>query len=382
MSSTIINTTLSKAITSADGFHHLVYSISGTTHTLFLDNSAIAVNVSGGNIFSSYQTITNLFCGIAGDLSYGYSGYIDDFKVFNRALFLTDVSAIYNTVKVINFMGPLDNLSTAAKTAMLYSGTGSVLQSGAYGIKLLYSKYTGPSIQIKNGTSGTPTDFYPALDGTNTLSTSTGTSLTSFLSGAIAYVTKWYDQTGNGHDATAQGATLPFLNTTTYEVDFGPNGYFTLANNSFPTGNLPYTYLYKQGRIDTTTSNTPYSGGDAGYGIMELLIVNFPGGIYLDGWYAYDAVSATGILTPNAVHAMTYGGGGNNSTATGRILYINNAPITFGYNYINSYRNQSASNCYLGTTQLGYGTYKSTMPYFYWMPYQLGSSDRIILGNT
>ena len=92
------NTTLSlsKAITSGDGFHHLVYSISGTTHTLFLDNSAIAVNISGGNVFSTYQNITNLFCGIAGDLSYGYTGYIDDFKIFNRALTTTDVSAIYN----------------------------------------------------------------------------------------------------------------------------------------------------------------------------------------------------------------------------------------------------------------------------------------------
>ena len=94
--SQVINTTLSKAITSADGFHHLVYSISGNTHTLFLDNSSIAINISGGNVFSTYQTISNLFCGIAGDLSYGYTGYIDDFKVFNRALGTTDVSAIYN----------------------------------------------------------------------------------------------------------------------------------------------------------------------------------------------------------------------------------------------------------------------------------------------
>lgn len=94
--SQVINTTLSKAINSEDGFHHLVYSISGTTHTLFLDNSAIAVNINGGNIFSTYPNIKNLFWGIAGDLSYGYTGYIDNFKVYNRALTTTDVSAIYN----------------------------------------------------------------------------------------------------------------------------------------------------------------------------------------------------------------------------------------------------------------------------------------------
>jgi hypothetical protein len=95
--SQVINSTLSKAITSIDGFHHLVYSISGTTHTLFLDNSAIAINTSSGNVFASYQNITNLFCGIAGDLSYGYTGNINDFKVFNRTLTATDVSSIFNS---------------------------------------------------------------------------------------------------------------------------------------------------------------------------------------------------------------------------------------------------------------------------------------------
>ena len=93
--SIVTNTRLPKAIISEDGFHHLVYSISGTTHTLFLDNNQIAVNISGGNVFSSYQTISKLFCGIAGDLSYRYTGYIDDFKIFNRSLTKTDVSSIY-----------------------------------------------------------------------------------------------------------------------------------------------------------------------------------------------------------------------------------------------------------------------------------------------
>jgi hypothetical protein len=231
--SQVINTTLSKEIASADGFHHLVYSISGTTHTLFLDNSAIAVNISGGNVFSSYSTISNLFCGIAGDLSFGYTGYIDDFKVYNRALVSSDVSAIYNSIVPINVavLGPIDNLSTTAYNTIIYKGT--TLQSGAYGIKLLNSKYTGPSIQIKAGTGGTPTDFYSALDGTSTLSTISGTSVTSFLGVNIGYVTKWYDQTGNGHHATAQGTALPTFDTTNSVVDFGSTGYFSLDNNSF-----------------------------------------------------------------------------------------------------------------------------------------------------
>ena len=55
------HTTLSKAITSADGFHHLVYSISGTTHTLFLDGSAVSINMNADNILSTFQNISNTF---------------------------------------------------------------------------------------------------------------------------------------------------------------------------------------------------------------------------------------------------------------------------------------------------------------------------------
>lgn len=385
MSQEITTLSLSKAITSGDGFHHLVYSISGTTHTLFLDNSAIAVNISGGNVFSTYQNITNLFCGIAGDLSYGYTGYIDDFKVFNRALTTIDVSAIYNSNSsgISAVLGPIDKLSTAAKAAMLYSGTGATLSAGAYGITLLNSKYTGPSIQIKNGSSGTPTDFYSALDGTPTLKTISGTTLTSFLAGTIAYVTKWYDQTGNGKHATAQGATLPFLNTTTFVVDFGSVGYFSLLDGSFPTGNLPYTYLYKHG---TVTQNTcTFSGGiDNGQGrFCMLYFPNHVGGIVASAWSGFD-MSTLNIPSNNSVICTTYGGGGNNINSNGRFIYVNNVNQSVSiYGSSTRNRDQPSSNCYLGYRPVSPAvTYKTTMPYFYWLPYQLNASDIEVLGST
>ena len=641
--SQVINTTLSKAINSADGFHHLVYSISGTTHTLFLDNSAIAVNINSGNIFSTYPNIKNLFWGIAGDLSYGYTGYIDNFKVYNRALTTTDVSAIYNlnasivslytpssiagltlwldaatstsfsttngvtwqdksslgnhmtttntttgyslitstlnnkptiylprsniclrntnilnesfpityffvyamgnnasgtdinslmasnyfpddvnytggthgeiqstptnvtsfyiggtagiplsntittpntsssfcmiTIQIngtnnissqlivnvngtnqvtrtsyvgtfntsckgviirpskqdmyvseivyyksvlsqydiqkvegylawkwgINtllpiahpyyllaptseYVAPIDKLSSAAKTAMLYSGTGTKLSAGAYGITLLNSKYTGPSIQIKNGSSGTPTDFYPALDGTPTLNTSSGTTLTSFLAGEIAYVTKWYDQTGNGNHGTAQGSPLPFLNTTNFVVDFGTSGFFSLSDGSFPYNNTSYSYVFKQGRIPTR-SYTVWSGGNVGvFGTYGALICN---PTYDDTWYAYDFYGMTPVV--NSVVTATYGGAGNNTGVGGKKFYMNNVlqtPVGIDGRRGPSgiYRAQTAQNCFLGAAhpneRAAYFTYQSTTPYFYWLPYQLSTSDISILGST
>jgi len=167
-SNLVINSTLSKAITSEDGFHHLVYSISGNTHTLFLDNSAIAVNISGGNVFSSYQTISNLFCGIAGDLSYGYTGYIDDFKVYNRALALTDVSAIYNA-----------NVPTTTST-LLYNPIAYYALDVPNGINLIDS-VTGLSTAVYN-TTLSPNTYVNTIVGTG------GSIQTSFkLSGAGCY---------------------------------------------------------------------------------------------------------------------------------------------------------------------------------------------------
>jgi len=677
MSQEITTLSLSKPITSEDGFHHLVYSISGTTHTLFLDNSAIVMNISGGNVFSTYPDIRNLFCGIAGDLSYGYTGYIDDFKVYNRALGSTDVSAIYNSVSInkqliasavgasvvpisvlsksyvaftsttgtntisfnqsvtanvfiiggggagegphggaggagayyngtftfnanttytinvgaggvyaglgatggnggnttittggvtqlivngggggvstttngvnggcgggaggvnsgaysggsavntgtngtgfaggakggnyaggggggaggigqnangvsggnggnaivvdltgtakaygggggggswdnaggatsvgggvsingvmtyvggnpntcfngstINagtppvantgsggggggafsaygtngsagiaiiqwtststsasdYIGPIDKLSSSAKISMLYSGTGATLSAGAYGIILLYSKYTGPSIQIKNGSSGTPTDFYPALDGSTTLKTASGTTLTSFLAGEIAYVTKWYDQTGNGKHATAQGSPLPFLNTTTFVVDFGTSGFFSLSDGSFPYGNASYSYVYKQGRL--VSNFTVYSGGNWGVFGQNGALLCTP--TYNDAWYAYDFYGMTPVA--NSVVAATYGGAGNNTGVGGKKFYINNTLQTptgvdgrTGPSGL--IRGQTAQNCFLGachpSARTAYFNYQSTMPYFYWLPYQLGTSDISILG--
>ena len=77
-------------------YRHVALSISGTVHTLYLDGSMVAQNLSGGNVFASYTSaIQNLYIGCAGDLSYGLTGSIDDFKIWNRVLPPTDISAIY-----------------------------------------------------------------------------------------------------------------------------------------------------------------------------------------------------------------------------------------------------------------------------------------------
>lgn len=314
-------------------------------------------------------------------------------SIYNSAFTSTQVTNLYNEQLTIgSTVGTrvIDTLSTAAYNSMVYTGT--TLQAGAFGVKLLLSNaVSNPVIQIKAGTGGTPTNFYAPSNGTNNLTTGvngTGTGIIAFLNGATGYVTKWYDQTGNGHHATATntaGGNLPFYDTTNFVVDFGSTGYFTLDNNSFPTGNLPYTYLYKQGRTGISGSRScfVYSGGTDSNGQMELFL-NRQDGLISDSWYGFDGVTGFNNVAGNVVMAVTYGGGGNNNTSTGKMFYMDNVPKIS--EYINSgNRNQTSTNCMLGYSHIASGTYlnyNSTMPYFYWMPYQLGSSDRVLLGAT
>lgn len=79
-------------------YRHVALTISGNTHTLYLDGSVVADNSNGLNVFQYYpSTISKLLIGSAADLSYGYSGYIDDFKIWNRALPASDISALYSS---------------------------------------------------------------------------------------------------------------------------------------------------------------------------------------------------------------------------------------------------------------------------------------------
>ena len=78
----------------SDSYHHVALTISGSTHTLYLDGSAVAQNLNAGNIIA-ISTIPKFYIGCASNLSYGLTGYIDHFKIWNRALLDTDISAIY-----------------------------------------------------------------------------------------------------------------------------------------------------------------------------------------------------------------------------------------------------------------------------------------------
>jgi hypothetical protein len=273
------------------------------------------------------------------------------------------------------------------------------LTAGALGITRLYSGYTGPTIQIKNGTGGTPTDFYPA-DTSGNLVTASGVTLTSFLNSQIAYVTKWYDQTGNGNDAIPYTSTLPVYDTVNKRVDFSANttagnyngAFFKLTDGSFPYGTGDYSYIFKMGPLATRSPCPLFNVGTYGntdpVKSMTLLMnwSNTTGGA-LDSWYSNNLSIGNNTFTNNCVASVIY----NANASYNRYWYINNSTSTFtaGGNggSSNPSKNISNLNNYIGafttgTTPDAYNLYNGQFAFFYWAPLGLSQTDRVVLQNT
>ena len=106
-------------------FHHAVLSISGTTHTLYLDGSAVNVNPVQPNIFDTYSTITNTVIGAQAALTQAFNGIIGDVRIYNYAISATQVSSLYlNRNLVVHY--PFDtsvNKFTPNYGTMLYDAS-------------------------------------------------------------------------------------------------------------------------------------------------------------------------------------------------------------------------------------------------------------------
>ena len=121
-----------------------------------------------------------------------YNKYIIDKMVFNS--FNSIQNFITYAPPVINIPNstPLDyNYNTASKCLICYS------------MRVIISGYTGPVIQLYRSDNNTTSDFY--TDSLQSFFTTgqnnTGTSYSTWIGSSIAYVSKWYDQSGKSNHA-------------------------------------------------------------------------------------------------------------------------------------------------------------------------------------
>jgi len=206
---------------------------------------------------------------------------------------------------------------------------------GAYALVRLSMSYTGATINLRRGFDNTTSDFYADVHGNlNTAINNTGTTLTNWLRGTIGYVAIWYDQSGNGNNATQatnnlQPVISPFTRFTASDVNWlvdtqtSSTQFMNIPSNTVPVGtlNAPYSFVFRHQTINNQggvfigagTTSTNRSNVVRGNGDESNAYINY--------WWSNDLRFGTNSqrVSGNQV-AITY----NGSTHTG---YINTTSI-------------------------------------------------------
>jgi hypothetical protein len=163
-------------------FHHAVLSISGTTHTLYLDGSAVTVNPGQPDIFNVYNTITNTIIGAqANVLTQAFKGIIGDVRVYNYAISATQVSSLYfNRNLVIHY--PFDssvNKMTPNYATMLYDAS-------MVGSLSMNTGFVGTNALTLTNSSTTATQYVKSAPSNWLLNSTTGLTISCWVNTAGA----------------------------------------------------------------------------------------------------------------------------------------------------------------------------------------------------
>lgn len=232
------------------------------------------------------------------------------------------------------------------------------------------SAYMGPLFKFRRSTDDVELDFYGDLYGNlGTSYGATGTSFSSWIGTATAYVSVWYDQSGNGRHATqTETSSQPYYDATKKSVTFKPYGAFMNMPDAFmPTGNNVYSFVTKHGVISNN------NGGIFGMGLTgNLQSINFARytSEYYAFWYAKDITF--GSYAEDNVICETY-------DQSYRRAYVNGILATTD---TASLRDGRSSPAYLGRNLIPFSPLDGDIYYFYGSNMVLSDSDRIILENS
>jgi hypothetical protein len=208
------------------GSHVGVWNLTGGTIN---DITTTVDGYSMTNVVASVATSTSVNTTSGSDVTFGYSSFASayyNFDFYGAMLYDTSLTSAKMITAQKYMMTPLlDQCSSLTRVAC----------NGAYSTVLLTNTYTGAVLRIRKGVSTTD-DFY--ADAIGNLTNSAGTSLASWLGTDTGFVQTWYDQSGNGNNATqATNGSQPFVE----EVEKPPlsNSKIYLDWNDLPaSGNI------------------------------------------------------------------------------------------------------------------------------------------------
>ena len=239
-----------------------------------------------------------------------------------------------------------------------------------FSVYRLRAGYADSIFQIRRGSDNAISDFLGDENGNLVQRLGTGATIQTWLGGATAYVAVWYDQSGNGRNATqATTGSQPILDVTNKRVDFGTDStkYLIMPSSTVPIGDSKYTFVVQHGVVNNA------GGGFIGSGAFAATNDSNSfrrGGTnqYVNYWVNNDLNSSAVYAADNSV-AVTYnqtqrtfyarargaaqyttagsgGGTGRNSTSTNNWLGRSNPTNAF------EYLNGTMYNAYIFNTDL------------------------------
>lgn len=223
--------------------------------------------------------------------------------------------------------------------------------AAAYSLRKLRSAYTGSAIRVRRSSDNTEQNIGFV---NNELDTS---SLTSFCSGTNGFVTTWYDQSGNGYDATqstaanqpqivSSGSVIQVNNKPSLFLD-GTND--SLINTTLTAASTQSVFFVKKGaNLDGNSNVFGFPDGNAQLGIYYWNSSPFSYGFNTwngDSW-GYDSAN-TEFLSQTLEMALFLNG---NPTNSGVKLFINNSQKT-----LSQVRGTSASRTMTNGLRIGEG---------------------------
>jgi hypothetical protein len=216
--------------------------------------------------------------------------------------------------------------------------------AAAYSLRKLRSAYTGNAIRVRRSSDNTETNIgFSSSFGLDT------TTLSSFCSGTNGFVTTWYDQSGNGRNATqTTAANQPqIVNAGSIITDIGGdptlkfNGNQWINNASTFTISQPFTN-FSVCKFSSFTSPTEYPyvwrsqlGNDSNLVIMG----------YLGQLRIYSGANLFSSVTPSNDSLLFYG------------IY-NGASSTIGINTATNTGDQGTNSLING---ISFGTYDTSV---------------------
>jgi hypothetical protein len=209
----------------------------------------------------------------------------------------------------------------------------------AFSLRKLSSTYLGSAIRIRRSSDDTETDI--GFDANGNLDES---SITSFVGANSAYVTTWYDQSGNGRNATqttvarqpriVNSGTIDEINARP-SIYFGPNGtnYFLSLPTGLLNGSTTLSYFNVVRVTDFINSNAGVFAGlwyddgvgnPEGFEVLQVSVISRPTFLRFNNVARNDNAAAAYRLWDDNTQTILeiYG----NSTSTS--AYKNNTSVT------------------------------------------------------